>query len=174
MTLQNQKGSKRAVCFSAGKRKLMSEFEEAKSPVKFSRINENTKGDIILNNQSKITPCDASKIPFKHNPKLSKDSIVTLKDMEHLTPWQLVSTKVCVSERDEVIQHHGVDGVIEKQSLVINDTTGCRTLILYGNDVSTLEVGETYLLKNLRLRIVNGKVLFSIARKTKSFHMRKS
>ena len=153
MMLQEQGGAKKALCFSPQKRSRLSDAMLARSPVSLSKFNL-SKGQIFINNKTTITVKDQHSVPFEHNPKLAKDAIVTLKELQGLTSGQIVNIKASVMDIGEVITHQGKDGPINKQEVILRDSTNCRKLTLYGEDVDHLVAGESYLLRNLRLHIV--------------------
>ena len=160
--------TKQAFCYIPTKRKLYADYSEAKSPVKISKFTT-SKGSIVLGKFSKIVPVSLDDVSFKYNSKLDSGNVLQLRDLAELASWQLISTKISVASVDEVQDHMGVDGkIIPKQSVTIRDSTACRPLILYGEDVGKLKVNQCYLLKNIRLRKVKGKVFLNTT-KTEPF-----
>ena len=167
-TLQLEKTARRAVCFSPGKRKFMADVDKARSPVKITK-HDLSKSDVIINNRTNITLMNDSDVGFCHDPLLAKDAFVTLKELEKLAPWQLLNTKASVALVNEVTTHQGKDGqTINKQEIVIRDSTGCCSFYLYGDDTDKLDAGKSYVLKNLRLRVVKGSVFLNTS-KTEPF-----
>ena len=160
-TIQTADEARQAVCFTPTKRKILHEFETAKSPVKLSRYN-NSRGNVVIGPNSTVTPINADDVNFDYNANLACDTVVNLGEMEHLAPWQLVSVRVFVSLVEESFNHKCFDGsLISKQKVIIKDRTACRVLFLYGEDVDKLNQGISYKLKNLRLRMVKGKTFLN-------------
>lgn len=152
-TLQMKEQSKKAVCFSPAKQKRYNELETSKSPVKLSKYNLK-KGEVMISNTTFMKPLDPDKVDFKHNMNIAKEAVVMLGDLEQLANGQLVNVKVKVIDVSDPGNHHGFKGVVQKQELLIADSTGCRKLHLYEDYVGKLQGGKSYLMKNLRLHIV--------------------
>ena len=139
----------------------MYEYEKAKSPVKISKIGI-SKGKAVIGPNSTITPVCADSMKFNHNAKLAKHSLVNLGELETLASWQLVDVKVCVTDVTDVEDHRCFNGnIIAKQKVFIKDETAVRPLFLYGEDINKVNVNQSYIMKNLRLRIVNGKTFLN-------------
>lgn len=107
-TLQMENASKRAVCFTPTKRKLLVEYEEAKSPVKIAKCNSSKgNGDIIINQYSRITPVNSESLAFTFNANLAKHNVVELGELDKLATWQLISTKASVASISDPFNHQG-------------------------------------------------------------------
>ena len=105
---------------------------------------------------------NANDADFSYDPSLAKDALVTLKELEKLGPWQLLNTRASVATVNECSTHCQKDGVsLERQGVIIRDSTSCCTLCLYTNDVKQLEEGKSYIFKNLRLRQVKSSVFLN-------------
>lgn len=163
-TLQMENSARRAVCFSPGKRKLLAEVDKARSPVKITK-HDISKGDVVINNRTNISLMDNTAVTFQHDPLLAKDAFVTIKELEKLAPWQLLNIKASVATVNGMTTHQGKDGQsLNKQEVIIRDSTGCCSFYLYGEDSGKLEVGKSYILKNLRLRVVKGSVFLNTSK----------
>lgn len=147
--LQAEHYTKRAVCFSPTKRRALHEAQQSKSPVKIRRISA-SRGDICLSESLVINFVDKDEIPFKFDKKLGKDAFVTIKELQGLAIGQLVNIQAEVFSVSETLRHHGMHGAVEKQEVILRDSTNGIKLDLFGDDVGTLEVSKCYRLQNIR------------------------
>ena len=153
--VQSDKQPVRAVCYSPEKRAQMKAFEITKSPVKILNFKE-TKDDLIITKWTSITPPEKEKISFAYSDKLSASSNgqpVVLSAVHNLAAEQLIAVK------GETTSISGVksattmfSGKTEKQDVIIRDTTAYMKLVLWGKYVNTLELNNTYLFKNVRVK----------------------
>lgn len=78
--------------------------------------------------------------------------------------WELINSKISVAKINDASVHQTREGTVSKQQVIIRDATSTCSLCLYGDDVDKLEIGKTYFLKNLRLRIVKNNAFLNTTR----------
>ena len=151
---QTSNTAKKAICFSPGKKRPLSEAADSKNPVKISNFNL-SQGSIIVNERSDVKLANSQEIGFQHNSKLASNAIVTLKEMDQLASGQLVNFKAEVSTINVAYSHKTKDKrSIMKQEVIVRDSTRSIKLFLFADYVDSLSLGVCYLFKNTRLKII--------------------
>ena len=173
-TIQGEEKLTRAVCFSPEKHSQLKTLQETKSPVKienFGHSSNDENGDMLIHKYTKITPIDATKIIFSYSDGLTATGVVPISSIVNLAVEQLVSVKAQVAHLSGVkivqTQHQGT---LKKQEVIIRDTTGCIKFTLWGDNVDTLELNNTYLLKNLRVKSFNNRKFLNTAKGEEFVH----
>ena len=155
--LQEKNNAHKALCFYPEKHSQLTDAMVSKSPVKLSKYNV-SNGQLYLNKSTLVSITAADDVSFEYDPRLAKDAIVSFKDLHSLAPSQFVNVRISVLEIGDEVVHQGVNGPLAKQEVTLVDATTCVKLTLYGDDVNTLEVNNSYTLKNVRLYNVKGVV----------------
>ena len=145
--LQGQHAARKAVCFSPRKHKLINNVSESCSPVKILKMKINNN-DSIINDSTQISL--VPKASFEVDKRFKSDAIIKLGDLICLAPGQIVSVRCHVRKVYSETSHKTRNGDVGKQDVIVSDSTNSVKLILYGNDVSTLTEGKSYLIKNVR------------------------
>lgn len=159
-TLQFSNNSKKSLCFTPHKRRRLSDAALSKSPVKLANYNK-AHGKVWINPPTTISLINKDDVAFEHNPALGNNVTVCFNDLRHLASGQLISVVAeCHSVGEEFV-HQAKQGPVNKQVALLRDPTHCVKLNLFGDAVSTLTAGETYLLKNLRLYVMKDAMFFN-------------
>jgi len=147
--LQGQESARRAVCFSPRKHKMLSQVVDSKSPVKISRLSFNINNtDVILGDRSAVSL--VQKASFDPDKRFYSDSVLTLHDLYGLAPGQMVKCHVS-SILEETIYKTRSNENIPRQEVILCDSETSVKLVLYNDDVNTLSLGKSYIIKNVRL-----------------------
>ncbi len=159
--LQTDKWLCRAVCFPPDKESELKTLEKVKSPVRIenckSKAGLNGKEEFIINKFTTFTALDNSDVNFEHNELLTAGGLVpNISSLEKLAPERLVSVKAHVLHISSVKQVQLQNqGVLKKQEVVLEDPTSWIKLVLWENNVHSLEEATTYILENLRVQKFN-------------------
>ena len=169
-TLQREKSVVRAVCFSPEKHFEMNNAQCSKSPVRLQniRLNEkNGKKDVVILKQTKIATLPS--IDCTYSEDLDTSSLTTdIANLRQVAPEQLVSLKVEVAYVDSVKKITTQYGsFLMKQELIVRDPTGSVKLILWEDNVETLELHKTYLLQNVRVKALKNEKYINTAKSEK-------
>ena len=147
----------RAVSFSPKKRSDFCRHQDAKSPVRISKFKLSSKkgtDDVIINNNTSITPSQV--ITFQHK-EISTSTVSSISSLQNVSPEQLVNVHAHVLQLSAVKVLQTVHGSLKKQEGVLVDETSLIKVILWESHVDELEKGQTYILRNLRLKESRGE-----------------
>jgi hypothetical protein len=126
---------------------------------------------MLLNKYTKITPLDSSKITFSYSEDLTATSIVPISSIQNLAKEQLVSVKAHVARLSGVkVRQTQHQGMLKMQEAIIRDTTGFIKLTLWEDNVDTLKLDNTYVLKNLRVKSLNNQNFLNTAKGEEFVH----
>ena len=162
MTLQTSEGSRSAVCFSPEKCTTLEKHQADKSPVKISNFkfsSNYSKDNVVIDRSSKITPV-GDDVGFLH-VEMAPPSVTSLLSLNQVSSEQLVTLKAKVAKISgckKITTSKNPNSQLVKQELVIVDPTASVKVILWEQFVDCLKEGQTYLLKNLRLKRDNGSM----------------
>ena len=124
----------------------------------FGKSGNNQNDDILIHKYTKIFPVEKDDIEFTYSENLTATGFVNISSMEKLAAEQLISVKAQVGRLSGIkmvqTQHQGS---LKKQEAIIRDTTGYIKVVLWENNVNTLEVNTSYNLKNLRVKSSNNE-----------------
>ena len=115
---------------------------------------------MILNDRSDLTLVnDAS---FQPDQRLNNDALLSISDLYSLAAGQMVKLRCHVTRVFDETTHKTRSGnEISRQEVTICDETDTIKLILYGNDVSSLKEGKSYIVKNVRMNAFKDKVFLN-------------
>ena len=153
MAIQTKDSVKRAVCFAPENHQDYTNMEVAKCPVKLTNYNLSPTKEVMINKYTRMKSVQSDSVTFKFNAKLSSGTVLSLTDPEKLAAEQLVTIKANISKLSEVKLRPSRGGFTEKQDAVIRDNEKCMKLQLFGENVDTLELGKTYILQNVRIKV---------------------
>ncbi len=143
----------RAVSFSPRKRSDFSKYEDSKSPVKISKFKISSRhgsNDVIINNYTSVTPTAGESVLFEYQAMSS--GVATISSLQNVSLEQLVCLHAKVLDLTSVKILHTAHGPLKKQDGVLVDETSSIKIMLWEDDVEKLEKGQTYILRNLRLK----------------------
>ncbi|CAB4011402.1 Hypothetical predicted protein [Paramuricea clavata] len=173
-TIQSEEKVTRAVCFSPDKHSQLKTLQQTKSPIKienFGHARNDENGDMLIHKFTKIVPIDATTISFPYSDNLTASGIIPISSIANLAVEQLVSVKAEVAHLSGVkilqTQHQGT---LKKQEVIIRDTTSSIKLTLWGNNVDTLALNDTYILKNLQVKSFNDTKFLNTAKGEECVH----
>ena len=148
----------RAVCYSPEKRAQIHALSSSKSPVKLRNFKLDDHGnDLIITKNTKIDPLAREDIPFAISEELASSSSgdpIKLSSIHTLAGEQLISVKgevASVSAVKNVSTHFSAN--TPKQDVIIRDPTATFKVVLWGHHVDSLTLHQTYLFKNLKVKI---------------------
>lgn len=162
------------MCFSPEKHTELKTMQQTKSPVKiqnFTHSKNDENGDMMLNKYTKITPLDSTKITFPYSEDLSATGIAPISSIQNLAVEQLVSVKAQVARLSGVkVRQTQHQGTLKMQEAIVRDPTGFIKLTLWEDNVDTLELDKTYVLKNLRVKSLNKENFLNTAKGEEFVH----
>ena len=150
----------RGVCFAPNKHTELHTLQQTKSPVSVSNFAKASQGDdLIFKHFRKVTPLDSTKVDFVYSDKLTTTSMVkSISACNDLANEQLISLKAQVAQVTGAKKiRTQYQGMLNKQEVILRDTTGCIKAVLWGSDVDTLTENTTYVFKNFKLKIYRGE-----------------
>ena len=155
--IQSNKKLVRAVCFSPEKRTELQTLAKTKSPVKMKNYkrSNNDNDDLTITKYTKITPVDKAEVEFVYAEELSSSATgkpVNILSILNLAPEQLILVKGKVLKMSGVKIQTTRFGKLQKQDVIIADSTAHIKLVLWGEYVNTLQLNKTYTLKNVRVK----------------------
>ncbi len=147
----------RGVCFAPNKHTELHTLQQTKSPVSVSNFAKASQSDdVIFNHFTKVTPLDSTKVNFIYSDKLTTTGMVkSISACNDLANEQLISLKAQVTGVKKIRTQY--QGMLNKQEVILRDTTGCIKAVLWGSDVDTLTENTTYVFKNFKLKIYRGE-----------------
>lgn len=105
---------------------------------------------------TKITPLDKDKVGFNFSDELtasSADAPINISSVYKLAAERLIAVK------GQVVQISGIKvinttskGKLQKQEIVIRDTTACMKVVLWEQYVNSVELNKTYQFIQLRVK----------------------
>ena len=137
----------------------------------FGYARNDESGDLLIHKHTKIVPIDSTTIPFPYLYNLNATGVMPISSIANLDLEQLVSVKAQVAHLSGVkIVHTQHQGTLKKQDVIIRDTTGSIKLTLRGSNVDTIDLENTYLLKNLRVKSFNHQKFLNTAKGEEFVH----
>ena len=163
VTLKTESTDTRAVCFSPEKHQLFEGFVESKSPVKLQNFSRNLfrgNEDIIIRKNTMVTPVNPDDVTFScPNNTATDKQIKSLGEVTAITEGQLITVKAKVSSLSAVKrQQTKLGGSLMKQDVIIHDEVTSMPVLLWEDHVDCVEVGKTYLFKNLKVRTYRSNI----------------
>lgn len=143
--IQAKETAKRVRCFSPSpqKRKLVEDL--LLSPVKMSKLRPSEKtGDLIMNYETELV-ADERTLDY---PPLDMDNL-QLKDVAKCAHESLVTVIGKVTKMNQVANKGG----LKYQVLYVKDEIHAMKLMLYGTDVGSCELNETYTFSKFRVKL---------------------
>lgn len=158
--LQTETDVMRAVCFDSDKRAEIDTISKTKSPVKLKHLttkesSSGTSQDIQITKHTTVTPIDKDLLHFTFSDELStisQNSVINLSSILKLAPEQLITVKAQVTNISAVKVFNSNRGKLQKQDVIIRDTTASIKVVLWQEYVDILQTDETYKLENLRVK----------------------
>jgi hypothetical protein len=156
--VQSSENPIRAVCYSPEKRAQIHAIASSKSPVKLRNYKLGDHGnDLVITKHTKIHPLAREDIPFAISEELAASSTgdpIKLCSVHTLAGEQLISVKGQVSSISAVktVSTH-FSANTPKQDIIIRDPTASFKVVLWGDHVDSLTLNQTYLFKNIRVKI---------------------
>ena len=90
----------RVICFASQKQLELATLQQTKTAVRVSNYNKSLTGDIVLDNQTKLTP--VGQIPFNYCETLTTTGVVPISSLPQVAAEQLVKVKVKVTDGSNV------------------------------------------------------------------------
>ena len=150
--LQTEDEPLRAVCFVPEKQSELKTLEKIKSPVKIQNYDKGNKDVLILKN-TKITPLESTGIGFSHDMYTST-SLPNLASLQKVAPEQIVAVKAQVVQLSGIMsQDTKFRGTLDKQEVIIRNTTSSTRLVIWEDSCNSLEPNKTYILENVCVKI---------------------
>lgn len=147
---------KRAVFFSPEKKILMARFQEQKSPVKISKFKINFSSptqDIIINQDTEITQTELNGESAFIPVSVPTASITTLESLANAVPEQLITIKAKVFTLGlvkKIITRNKQE--LNKRDGILVDPTGQINIVLWQEQVNSIEEGQTYVFKHIKVK----------------------
>ena len=174
--ISNSKKVRHVVSFDAGLQAALKKAEEEESVVVLenSKVKKNSvmkQLEVHLNKHSQMT---ASPHKFElGDTVVSKEAtrLVKIADVANLAVNQVVEVKGKVREVkdvEDVKKKNGDGKMLQKQDVLIGDETKSCRLVLWEQDVNSVEKGKSYLFVGMGVRMFGGsKYLLFMADSTK-------
>ena len=145
----------RAVCFSPEKRAEMQAVAATKSPVKMKNYKQSSNDDLTITQFTKIIPLDNKDVNFAYSEELclaGTGKPIPISSIIKLAAEQLIIVKGKVVKTSGVKMQPTRYGKLKKRDVVIADPTAYIKVVLWGNYVDALQLHETYILNNVRVK----------------------
>ncbi|XP_078580307.1 uncharacterized protein LOC144864279 [Branchiostoma floridae x Branchiostoma japonicum] len=163
--LQEKDAVRKAVCFSPEKRKVVEDQEQSQHGCKITRYSQGSfsQTDIVIN---KATIIDKEQLPFPS--KKVEVPFTPLKDIDHLTPGQVINIKVKVistkpAKTVPVKDTQGTTKELQKTEVLCADHTATRNLVVW--EPITLQENHSYKL-DVRVRLFGSSNYINTMRDT--------
>eukprot|EP00794_Sanderia_malayensis_P002190 gene2190-2493_t len=144
----------RGVCFSPGKKRSFEEAALKKSPVKLKKFIEDKKAestDILMNDKVVIEELTESDIDFQHRQLVPKE--LNIGKLTEIALEQIITLKAKAFNVQKPVHIQTQRGTsLTKQEALLIDPHGTVKIILWEDDIDTIEDGGTYMFKNLRVK----------------------
>lgn len=103
---------------------------------------------MVIRDKSKIELL-AGQPPFQSDPRLSKDAVLSLKDLRGLASGQIVSVRGHVSRLFDETTHttRKGDDIPQREAVVSDDHTSIR-LVLYDEGCKQISQDQSYIFQN--------------------------
>ena len=168
--VSDSKSSARVVSFDPGHRAAMKKAEEEGSVVALSnsivkRSALSSELEVHLSKRSKVMS-SPRKLSLGYAVVLSRRSS-KITDVATLTVSQEIEVRCKVVKVNEVstVKRSGDGKELRKQDVVIGDETGSCRLVLWEDDVSSLEEGKSYRLVDMGVRMYDATKYLSFTAK---------
>ena len=141
------------MCFSPEKKKTFDDLMRNREAATLSKCDVSNKfnvTNVIINKKSTIQKC-ATPLNFERVDV--ENTTVKLSTVKQILLGQLINVKATVRQlsASKVIST-SAGAHLKKQEAVLADPFGSIKIILWESFVDTIETGETYLFKNIRLK----------------------
>lgn len=144
-----------ALCFSKTKRKLLMDKQESRTPVKITRYTRSTdKKKIIINDVTHVAKAEDIEysFQFRSNENETLSSVQKIKNQEVSEYINILGKIVKIDATKEVNKGHNNWKVA---NAVLADHTGKIDIEFWNDYIGSVEVGETYIFRNMRTRCWN-------------------
>ncbi len=124
------------------------------------------KDEIVIQKFTKLTPLPESDIGFARNTMLSEVGVLpNISAIQQLALEQLLSIKAHVLDVSPLKHINSQKkGNFIKQEVLVGDPTTTIKVVLWQDNINTLNKGSTYILENLRLKINNNERFLNTAK----------
>ena len=151
--IQTKSHTRRGVCFSPEKRANMSHFQDQKVPVKINQFRTAASNDVVVDQKTEISPTTLTEEQMFTPNFVPSDRITTLDSIKNAVAEQFVTVKVKVHSLDNVKKiTTKLNKTLDKQEGILLDPSGQMKILLWEDQVNSIETGETYIFKNLRVK----------------------
>jgi len=164
-TIQENEEETRVICFSAEKRDELKRKEEAKLPTCLTNVSPQKRrfGEGIeykMNKYSRIEP--AKNLAFQWRATKTAQSEFTVTEiLESAQSGQSVGLKGKVLSKGdkETVYSNNMKKNLTKCELVVADTTGAITIVLWESQIEEVEKDGCYFFKEVKLNCYSNKYL---------------
>ena len=156
LTLQTEKETQKAICFSKSKRR-----ETDRTPVKISNYTKTADGEgnmskMVINDMTKVAVAESSEYCFQYKNFDNQPPVVSLEDVvEVCSPMDVVTVlgKLLSKSNTEIV---GKDSLKLAKAILSDGTTAVK-LELWEHLIDKVEEGRAYTLTSVRVREWDGK-----------------
>lgn len=161
LTLQTEKETQKAICFSKCKRRILLDRETDRTPVKISNYTKTADGEgnmskMVINDMTKVAVAESSEYCFQYKNFDNQPPVVSLEDVVQVcSPMDVVtvSGKLLSKSNTEIV---GKDSLKLAKAILSDGTTAVK-LELWEHLIDKVEEGRAYTLTSVRVREWDGK-----------------
>ena len=151
--IQTKSETRRGVCFSSEKRPSMSNFQDQKLPVKIQQFRTADSNDVVVDQKTEISPTTLTDEQMFTPNFVPSDKITSLDSIKNAIAEQFVTVKAKVHSLGTVKKiTTKLNKTLDKQEGILIDPSGQMKILLWEDQVNSIETGETYIFKNLRVK----------------------
>lgn len=151
--LQTRSSVVKGVCFSPEKKKHLEDFMHTREAVTLTKCDISNKfnvTNIVINKKTNVQKCTT---PLNFERVDIENTTVKLSTVKSILFGQLINVKATVRQLSgSKIISTSAGARLKKQEAVLVDPFGSIKIILWEDFVDTIETGNTYLFKNIRLK----------------------
>lgn len=155
--IQTEKEVRRAVSFLPTLRGQLKTFQQTRAALKIERFSTTRDDSLLFSHDTKFS-LKTDGLHFECDANLSPEGEVSsLKSLDNFVPEQIVSVRaqvVTVGGSKKIHSHK--QGTLQRQEVLLRDTTASIKLVLWEDNIDALDVNTTYLLENIKVKSLRG------------------
>ena len=139
--------------FSPEKRPSMSNFQDQKLPVNIQQFCTADSNDVVVDQKTEISPTTLTDEQMFTPNFVPSDKITLLDSIKNAIAEQFVTVKGKVHSLGTVKKiTTKLNKTLDKQEGILIDPSGQMKILLWEDQVNSIETGETYIFKNLPVK----------------------
>ncbi len=151
--IQTKSETRRGVCFTPEKRVNMSMFQDQKVPVKIQQFRTAASNDVAVDQKTEISPTTLTEEQVFTPNFVPSDRITSLDSIKNAISEQFVTVQAKVHTLGDVKKiTTKLNKTLDKQEGILLDPSGQMKILLWEDQVNSIETGQTYVFKNLRVK----------------------